>query len=72
MLNHKTNEKLYVDGYSAWFDSVNQFHGSDPVDGLSFSIRVDGVFTDEFRKQIPVPKYNLASTPSFWAYTGAD
>ena len=67
MLNHKTNEKLYVDGYSAWFDSVNQFHGSDPVDGLSFSIRVDGVFTDEFKAKIPKPEYNLASTPSFWA-----
>jgi hypothetical protein len=44
MLNHKTGEKLYVEGYTAWFDSVNQYHGSDPVDGLSFSIRVDGVF----------------------------
>jgi hypothetical protein len=67
MLNHKTNEKLYVDTYSAWFDSVNQYHGSDPIDGLSFSIRVDGVFTDEFKARIPKPEYNLASTPSFWA-----
>ena len=67
MLNHKTGEKKYVESYSAWFDSVNQFHGSDPYDGLSFSVRVDGVFTDEFKARIPKPKYNLASTPSFWA-----
>jgi hypothetical protein len=67
MLNHETNEKQYVDTYTAWFDSVNQFHGSDPVEGLSFSIRVDGRFTDEFRARIPKPEYNLASTPSFWA-----
>ncbi len=67
MLNHKTNEKQYVDSYSAWFDSVNQFHGSDPYDGLSFSIRVDGVFTDEFKNLIPKPEYNAASTPSYWA-----
>jgi hypothetical protein len=67
MLNHKTNEKKYVESYSAWFDSVNQFHGSDPYDGLSFSIRVDGHFTDEFKERIPKPDYNLASTPSFWA-----
>jgi hypothetical protein len=40
MLNHLTNEKLYVESYSAWFDSVNQYHGSDSIDGLSFSIRV--------------------------------
>jgi hypothetical protein len=67
MLNHETNEKQYVESYSAWFDSVNQFHGSDPVDELTFSIRVDGRFTDEFRSKIPKPEYNLASTPSFWA-----
>lgn len=67
LLNHKTNEKQYVAGYSAWFDSVNQFHGSDACEGLSFSIRVDGHFTDEFRRQIPFPARNLASAPALWA-----
>jgi hypothetical protein len=69
MLNHRTGEKKYVDAYSAWFDSVNQFHGSDACDGLSFSIRVDGHFTDRFKKRIPVPQSNLASTPALWACT---
>ncbi len=67
MLNQKTGEKKYVEGHTAWFDSVNQYHGSDGVDGLSFSIRVDGRFTDEFRNRIPKPAFNAASTPSFWA-----
>ena len=67
MLNQKTNEKQYVTSHSAWFDSVNQYHGSDGYDGLSFSIRVDGKFTDEFRAQIPKPDINPASIPSFWA-----
>ena len=67
MLNHKTGEKKYVETYSAWFDSVNQYHGCDPYNGLSFSIRVDGKFTDEFREKIPKPDVNLASTPSYWA-----
>ncbi len=67
MLDQNTNEKKYVEGYSAWFDSVNQYHGSDASDGLSYSIRVDGKFTDEFRAKIPQPKINLASTPSYWA-----
>jgi hypothetical protein len=67
MLDHRTGEKLYVTSYSAWFDSVNQFHGSDEHDGLSFSIRVDGIFTDEFKARIPFPQRNLASTPSLWA-----
>ena len=67
MLNHKTGEKKYVESYSAWFDSVNQYHGSDAKDGLSFSMRVDGAFTDEFKAKIPKPEYNAASTPSYWA-----
>lgn len=66
-LNHETNEKLYVDSYSAWFDTVNQFHGSDAKEGLSFSIRVDGIFIDEFRKNIPTPASNPASTAALWA-----
>jgi hypothetical protein len=67
MLNHVTGEQQYIDSYSAWFDTVNQFHGADGYNGLSFSIRVDGVFSDEFRAQIPLPAYNLSSTPSLWA-----
>jgi hypothetical protein len=67
MLDHLSGKKTYVESYSAWFDSVNQFHGSEGYDGLSFSIRVDGIFSDGFRQQIPVPPYNAASTPSLWA-----
>jgi hypothetical protein len=67
MLNHKTGEKLYVESYSAWFDSVNQYHGVDAQDGLSFSIRIDGVYTDEIKQQIPQPTFNPASTPALWA-----
>ncbi|HEX8179135.1 MAG TPA: hypothetical protein VF525_06270 [Pyrinomonadaceae bacterium] len=67
LFNQRTNERLYVSSYSAWFDTVNQFHGSDAQAGLSFSIRVDGHFTDEFRQQIPTPAFNLASTPALWA-----
>ncbi|MEJ7847035.1 MAG: hypothetical protein WKF92_02985 [Pyrinomonadaceae bacterium] len=67
MLNYNTGERKYVDGYSAWFDSVNQFHGSDPCEGLAFSLRVDGIFTDDFRTKIRKPSFNAASTPSYWA-----
>jgi len=67
LLNNETGEKLYVESYSAWFDSVNQFHGADPQDGLTFSIRVDGRFRSEFRARIPVAASNAASTPALWA-----
>ena len=67
MLNHHTGEKLYVTSHSAWFDTVNQFHGSDPREGPSFSVRVDGRFTEEFRRLIPTPPFNPASAPALWA-----
>ncbi|MFN2501703.1 MAG: hypothetical protein ABR530_06805 [Pyrinomonadaceae bacterium] len=67
VLNSETNQKEYVSSYSAWFDAVNQYHGSEASDGLSFSIRVDGVFTDEFGSRIPRPTVNAASTPALWA-----
>lgn len=72
MLNHETGAKKYVESYTAWFDAVNQFHGTDAVEGLSFSIRVDGVFTDEFRKLIPTPAFNRASTPAFWSSVSSE
>lgn len=67
MLNPGTGEKLYVASHSAWFDTVNQYHGADEAPGLSFSIRVDGRFTDAFRRLIPVSATNAASAPSLWA-----
>ncbi len=67
MLNEITGEKRYVESHSAWFDSVNQFHGGDASNELAFSIRVDGVFNDDFRARIPVPESNRASMPSLWA-----
>ena len=72
MLNPETEAKLYVESYTAWFDTVNQFHGADSCEGLTFSIRVDGVFADAFKERIPVPEVNPASTPALWASLGSD
>ena len=68
VLNQLTGRKRYIEGYTAWFDTVNQYHGSDAVDGLTFSVRVDGHFTPEFRAMIPYVSDNVASTPSVWTY----
>jgi hypothetical protein len=67
MLDPRCGKKLHVDSYSAWFDSVNQYHGADASDGLSFSIRVDGVFSDELRARIPFALSKRSATPSIWA-----
>jgi hypothetical protein len=69
LLNPWTNEKEYVRSYSAWFDTVNQLHGADKHEGPSFTIRVDGLFSDQLRKQITTPAYNLSSTAALWAAT---
>lgn len=70
MMNSKTGERKYVESYSAWFDTVNQFHGADAAAGLSLSIRVDGTFNDELRSKIPYSDKNMASTPSLWESIG--
>jgi hypothetical protein len=67
MLNPDGGEKLYVSSHSAWFDTVNQFHGADASAGLSFSIRVDGRFSEKFRRQIPFPARGRSAAPSLWA-----
>jgi hypothetical protein len=64
MLNSDTGERRYVQSHSAWFDTVNQFHGADATGSLSFSIRVDGRFNDGFRQKIPFDPCNRAAAPS--------
>lgn len=70
MLDPESDEKLYVDSHSAWFDTVNQFHGADASGGLSYSIRIDGRFSDSFRSLIPFPETGRSATPALWAGAG--
>jgi hypothetical protein len=68
MLDPACGEKLYVRSHTAWFDTVNQFHGADATGSLSFSIRVDGRFNEAFRREIPFGSSNsAAATASLWA-----
>jgi hypothetical protein len=67
MLDPATGERLPVASHSAWFDTVNQYHGADASGGLSFSIRVDGRFSDDFRRLIPFPAVGRAAAPALWA-----
>jgi hypothetical protein len=67
LLNPQISEKLYVKSHSAWFDTVGQYHGAEASEAMTFSIRVDGVFSDSFRQQIPYPAENRSSAPALWA-----
>jgi hypothetical protein len=72
MLNPDTGERLDVASHAAWFDTVNQFHGADATGRLAWSIRVDGVFTDEFRARIPFPRTGRSRAPALWARERAE
>jgi hypothetical protein len=71
MLNPETGEKLYVASHSAWFDTVNQYHGADGQPGLTWSIRVDGRFAEGLRERIPEVPANAASRPALFANRNA-
>jgi hypothetical protein len=71
MLNPRTGERRDVASYSAWFDTVNQYHGADATGGLAWSIRVDGVFSDEFRAMIPMPGEGRSAAAAHWAASRA-
>lgn len=71
MLDPATGERAYVAGHAAWFDTVNQYHGADAAAGLTWSIRVDGRFSESFRSRIPEAPSNPASRAALWARAGA-
>jgi hypothetical protein len=66
MLDPGSGEKCYVEGYSAWFDTVNQYHGADATGDLCWSIRVDGRFSDDFRNMIPPAGIERSSSAAHW------
>ncbi len=70
MLDPVSGERRYVESHSAWFDTVNQYHGGDATWELAWSIRVDGRFTDAFRALMPPTPANAASRPAVWAARG--
>jgi hypothetical protein len=44
-----TKEKIYAKGHCNWFNTGN-WHGTDPAEQACYSIRVDGVFSQQFRQ----------------------
>jgi hypothetical protein len=64
MLDAETGDKRYVTSHSAWFDTVNQYHGADATGTLSWSIRVDGRFCDALRAVIPASARGRANAPA--------
>lgn len=53
ILSQSRNIKSIVTSYSAFFNEMD-LHGTEPSPTMTYSIRVDGMFTDEFRNQLEI------------------
>ncbi len=51
--NEETDERHYVDTPVAFFNPLD-FHGGDPVNRMTWSLRVDGKFTQKFKETIGI------------------
>jgi len=56
MYDVDTQTKHYLDGLVGIFDTSN-YHGADASDYASWSIRIDGVFTDDFLNRTGMYEY---------------
>ena len=53
LLDPATSEKTYVDSPVAFFNSLD-WHGGDAIPTFTYSLRIDGKFTNTFREQIGI------------------
>lgn len=53
--NEDQTFKSYVTSYSAFFNEQDM-HGTDASPRMCFSLRVDGMFTEQFREQLGIDK----------------
>jgi hypothetical protein len=53
LLDPDTNEKTYVKSTAAFFNSLD-WHGGDAIPNYTYSLRIDGKFTDQFRQQVGI------------------
>ena len=53
ILDPETKEKTYVESSAAFFNSMD-WHGGDAIPTYEYSLRIDGKFTDDFRKQLGI------------------
>lgn len=51
VLDEASGTKHYVRGHSCWFNSYD-VHGSDASPVMTYTLRVDGAFTDDFKRRI--------------------
>lgn len=53
VLDEKSNTRHYVDSPAVFFNDLDM-HGGDSADSMTWSLRIDGVFTEKFREKIGI------------------
>lgn len=56
ILDPKIGTKYYITSHSAFFNE-QAWHGTEPSNKMVFSIRVDGVFTQDFKAKLGLDKF---------------
>jgi len=57
IIHPETKEKVFIETRTAWWDE-RDWHGGYPIQRPSFTIRINGRYTDEFRKQLDIVGYD--------------
>jgi hypothetical protein len=60
VIHPKTKEKVFINARSAWWDE-RDWHGGYPIQRPSFTVRVNGRFSDEFREKLNIVGYDSKS-----------
>lgn len=57
VIDPNTKNKTYIDTRVAWWDE-RDWHGGEPIQRPTYTVRINGRFTDEFKKTINVDGYD--------------
>jgi hypothetical protein len=60
VIDPTTKDKKYITTRVAWWDE-RDWHGGEPINRPTYTVRVNGRFTDEFKKSIKVEGYDACS-----------
>lgn len=53
-----SKNKVYINTRVAWWDE-RDWHGGEPINRPTYTVRVNGRFTDDFRKQLGIEGYDV-------------
>jgi len=56
ILHPTTHERTYINTRVAWWDE-RDWHGGEPINRPTYTLRINGRFSEEFKKQVGIENY---------------